>query len=67
MQTSDYARNNELLRRASEGDEEARSELIRNNMGLVRSIANRFRDRIDGAETTTAATTRIFCKSVRSV
>lgn len=49
MQTSDYTRNNELLRRASEGDEEARVELIKNNMGLVRSIANRFRDRIDGS------------------
>lgn len=49
MQTSDYARNTELLRRAADGDESARNELISANMGLVRSIANRFRDRIDGS------------------
>lgn len=49
MQTSDYTRNSELLQRAAEGDEVARAELISANMGLVRSIANRFRERINGA------------------
>ena len=49
MQTNDFSRNAELLRRISEGDESAVNELICSNMGLVRSIANRFRDRIDGS------------------
>lgn len=49
MQISDYTRNSELLERVAKGDEEAKSELVIANMGLVRSIANRFRDRIDGS------------------
>lgn len=49
MQTSDYTRNAELLKLAAEGDESAKAQLIAANMGLVRSIANRFRDRIDGS------------------
>ncbi len=40
-----YSENAELLRRASEGDEGATEELVMLNMGLVRSIALRFRDR----------------------
>ncbi len=49
MQIGDYTRNSELLERAASGDEEAKSLLVTANMGLVRSIANRFRDRIDGS------------------
>ncbi|MFQ9148708.1 MAG: sigma-70 family RNA polymerase sigma factor [Eubacteriales bacterium] len=49
MQTNDFSRNPELLKRISEGDESATNELICANMGLVRSIANRFRDRVDGS------------------
>ena len=37
--------NNELIRRAKEGDAVAQNELIRGNMGLCKSIALRFRDR----------------------
>lgn len=49
MQISDFSQNSKLLERAVNGDEEASSELVNANMGLVRSIANRFRDRIDGS------------------
>lgn len=41
----DYQRNTELLQRIKEGDTAAGAELLENNMGLVRSIALRFRDR----------------------
>ena len=41
----DYSKNQELLIRATDGDENATEELIKNNLGLVRSIALRFRDR----------------------
>ncbi len=44
-----YSANAELLVRAADGDESATEELISSNMGLVRSIAVRFRDR--GVET----------------
>lgn len=40
-----YAKNTELVRRASEGDEKALEELVLSNMGLVRSIARKFIDR----------------------
>ena len=40
-----YEENNALLHRAAEGDEQALAELTERNMGLVRSIALRFRDR----------------------
>lgn len=52
MQISDYSKNSELLERAISGDEEAISELVETNMGLVRSVALRFRDRIDGSRDT---------------
>jgi len=42
---SDYSQNNELLKRVKEGDEEALDELVKNNMGLVKSIVTRFKDR----------------------
>ena len=41
----DFNKNQELLKRASEGDEAATEELMRINLGLVRSIVQRFRDR----------------------
>lgn len=42
----DYSnKNNELLRLAVDGDEKATSELMELNLGLVRSIASRFKDR----------------------
>ena len=41
----DFNKNQELLEKASEGDEGATEELMRTNLGLVRSIVQRFRDR----------------------
>jgi RNA polymerase sporulation-specific sigma factor len=41
----DYSKNNELLLLATEGDKLATEELVKNNLGLVRSIALRFKDR----------------------
>ena len=41
----DFNTNQELLKRAASGDDTAVSELVENNLGLVRSIALRFRDR----------------------
>ena len=41
----DYKNNNELLALAINGDLRATEELIENNLGLVRSIALRFKDR----------------------
>jgi RNA polymerase sporulation-specific sigma factor len=40
-----FAENADLLRRIGEGDESAADELISLNMGLVKNIAARFRDR----------------------
>ena len=40
-----YSQNRELIRLAKEGDEKAAEVLIKNNTGLVRSVALRFRDR----------------------
>ncbi len=45
MQSTDYSRNTELLEAYRLGDESAKEELITLNMGLIRSIALRFRDR----------------------
>ncbi len=41
----DYSKNQELLLLAINGDEGATEELMANNLGLVRSIALRFKDR----------------------
>ena len=41
----DFNKNQELLKKASQGDESATEELMRINFGLVRSIVQRFRDR----------------------
>jgi RNA polymerase sporulation-specific sigma factor len=41
----DFTTNQELLKRVSSGDNLAESELMERNLGLVRSIALRFRDR----------------------
>ena len=40
-----FARNIELIRRAQSGDETAMERLVVDNMGLVRSLAVKFRDR----------------------
>lgn len=40
-----YSGNNELIKKISEGDAEALDKLVSLNMGLVKSIAVRFRDR----------------------
>lgn len=67
MQTNDFSRNPELLKRISEGDESATNELICANMGLVRSIANRFQATgSTAAATTTDATLKTSCRSERS-
>ena len=42
---AEHDRNAELLRRIAEGDEAAMERLVEENMGLVRSIALRFKDR----------------------
>jgi DNA-directed RNA polymerase specialized sigma subunit len=41
----DYSKNIELLREARNGSEAATETLVRDNIGLVRSVALRFRDR----------------------
>lgn len=41
----DYNKNHELLEQAVKGDEKATEQLMNNNLGLVRSIAMRFKDR----------------------
>lgn len=41
----DFNKNQELLKKAASGDEKATEELMTNNLGLVRSIALKFRDR----------------------
>lgn len=40
-----YSENNELIAKIKDGDEKALEELVNLNMGLVKSIAVRFRDR----------------------
>ena len=42
---ADYSENSELIRRVQEGSRQAMDELVQSNMGLVRSIVRRFRDR----------------------
>ena len=44
-QLSIYERNSEFLLRVKEGDSEAEAALVEENMGLVRTVAHRFRDR----------------------
>ena len=41
----DYSKNIELLREAHKGDKAATETLVRDNIGLVRSVALRFKDR----------------------
>ncbi len=51
MMIKNYAADNsELLRRAAEGDENARNDLVTQNMGLVHSIVKRFIGRGHDAE-----------------
>ena len=41
----DFNKNQELLQKATQGDERATEELMTSNLGLVRSIALKFKDR----------------------
>lgn len=41
----DFTKNQELLQKATQGDERATEELMTSNLGLVRSIALKFKDR----------------------
>ncbi len=41
----DYSKNTELLERLQNGDDSAKDELLDTNMGLIRNIALKFRDR----------------------
>lgn len=65
-----YARNRELIRLAQSNNEKeslsATEELIRNNMGLVRSIAVRFRDRGTEIEDLIQIGTIGMIKAIRS-
>ncbi len=45
MQSTDYSKNSALLESYRLGDESAKEELINLNVGLIRSIAAKFRDR----------------------
>ncbi len=45
MANADYTKNTELLLRVRNGDSTAEAELLEANMGLIRSIALRFKDR----------------------
>ncbi len=44
-ENKDFSKNLSLIKLAQEGDEKATEELIKSNLGLVRSLAVRFRDR----------------------
>lgn len=61
-----YAANTELIRRAGEGDEDAMTALVINNMGLVRSLAHRFRDRGTDMEDLIQIGTIGMIKAIRS-
>ncbi len=45
MQSADYSKNAELLAKIKDGDKAAEEELLLLNMGLIRSIAMRFKER----------------------
>ena len=67
METSTlYERNQELLRRASEGDSEAESALVEENLGLVRKVARRFLDRGTEYEDLVQIGTIGMIKAIRS-
>lgn len=67
METSTlYERNQELLRRASEGDSEAEATLVEENLGLVRKVARRFLDRGTEYEDLVQIGTIGMIKAIRS-
>ena len=67
METSTlYERNQELLRRASEGDGEAEAILVEENLGLVRKVARRFLDRGTEYEDLVQIGTIGMIKAIRS-
>lgn len=67
METSTlYERNQELLRRASEGDSEAEAALVEENLGLVRKVARRFLDRGTEYEDLVQIGTIGMVKAIRS-
>ena len=67
METSTlYERNQELLRRASEGDCEAEAALVEENLGLVRKVARRFLDRGTEYEDLVQIGTIGMVKAIRS-
>ncbi len=61
-----YEKNNDLIQRAQNGSEEAMDALVRLNMGLVKSIAYRFRDRGTEYEDLIQIGTIGMIKAVRS-
>ncbi len=61
-----YERNQELLRRASEGDSEAEAALVEENLGLVRKVARRFLDRGTEYEDLVQIGTIGMIKAIRS-
>ena len=67
METSTlYERNQELLRRAGEGDSEAEAALVEENLGLVRKVARRFLDRGTEYEDLVQIGTIGMIKAIRS-
>ena len=67
METSTlYERNQELLRRASEGDADAEASLVEENLGLVRKVARRFLDRGTEYEDLVQIGTIGMIKAIRS-
>lgn len=67
METSTlYERNQELLRRAGEGDRDAEAALVEENLGLVRKVARRFLDRGTEYEDLVQIGTIGMIKAIRS-
>ena len=67
METSTlYERNQELLRRAREGDSDAEAALVEENLGLVRKVARRFLDRGTEYEDLVQIGTIGMVKAIRS-
>lgn len=67
METSTlYERNQELLQRAREGDNDAEAALVEENLGLVRKVARRFLDRGTEYEDLVQIGTIGMIKAIRS-
>ncbi len=65
-ETTVYGRNAELLERVRQGDREAESALIEENLGLVRTVARRFLDRGTEYEDLVQIGTIGMVKAIRS-